>query len=455
MSMTLPVGSILFVDTSTNDTPTWQKLTEHNRAPVTIGINRIESAKRMANGTLRKYFIADKKNVSASWSMLPSYSTLTVDGGYGAVDLKTFYESSKGQGIFKVKVSYNGVDARDEIMLMSFTDFSASVVKRNVSSGVQIKTSNISAATISGESIIYTCNNNFSINDKVSISGFESSQFNVKNALITQANATQFTVAKQKNLTSSITEVSASGGTITYIANNTFSIGDRITITGLTTTAFNLTDVKIAYAEDYYFTVINSATGTAVDSNAGGTATIVSETTVFATTKTEPSSVNKNIKFTSTAHKIHAGEIVSITGVRSDATITNVEAHTVAGQVKYTAVNDFATGDYINITGMTPSEYNKENAIIISATSTYFIIEIAATSKFRKSGIAKSILNVENALVESVTANTFTIKSLTANGLDIIGSASAKQIINYDSYVVTSVPAPQEFWDVSIGLEQA
>jgi hypothetical protein len=135
--MTLPVGSLLFIDTSTNDTPVWQKLSEHNRSPLSISSNRIENTKRMANGTLRKYFIADKKNLSISWSSLPSYSTLTVDGGYGAVDLKTFYESSKGQGIFKVKISYNGVELRNEpIMLMSFTEFSASIIKRNVKGAV-------------------------------------------------------------------------------------------------------------------------------------------------------------------------------------------------------------------------------------------------------------------------------------------------------------------------------
>ena len=131
MTLTLPVGSLLFLDTSANDTPVWSKITEHNRAPVSIDTNRIESTQRMSNGSLRKIFIADKKSIGASWSMLPTNDTMTVDGGLGASSLRSFYHG-KGTGTFKVKISYNGVSARDEILTMSFTACSFTVIKRNV-----------------------------------------------------------------------------------------------------------------------------------------------------------------------------------------------------------------------------------------------------------------------------------------------------------------------------------
>jgi hypothetical protein len=131
MAIFLPVGSVLYVDTSTNDTPVWTKLTEHNRDSVSIDNNRIEKQQRMANGTLRKVFIADKKTISTSWRMLPSYSTMTIDNGYGAVDLKTFY-LDKGTGSFKIKISYNAVSGRDEILTVVFTQCSLTLVKRNV-----------------------------------------------------------------------------------------------------------------------------------------------------------------------------------------------------------------------------------------------------------------------------------------------------------------------------------
>ena len=131
MAITLPVGSVLYIDTSANDTPVWTKLSEHNRDSVSIDNNRIEKQQRMANGTMRKIFTADKKTLSTSWKMLPSYSSMTVDGGYGAVELKTFY-LNKGVGSFKIKISYNGVSARDEIITVIFSQCSHTLVRRNV-----------------------------------------------------------------------------------------------------------------------------------------------------------------------------------------------------------------------------------------------------------------------------------------------------------------------------------
>ena len=132
--LTLPVGSILYFDTGTDAvTPTWTKISEHNRSPINIDVDRFEKTQRMSNGSLRKIWIADKKNISSSWSNLPTYSTLTVDGGMGAEDIRAFY-LNKGKGTFKIKISYNAVAARDEIVLASFTSCTFSISKRNVRS---------------------------------------------------------------------------------------------------------------------------------------------------------------------------------------------------------------------------------------------------------------------------------------------------------------------------------
>jgi hypothetical protein len=73
--------------------------------------------------------------------------------------------------------------------------------------------------------------------------------------------------------TATVTAASASGGTVTYTAANSFSAGQTVSITGLSTTAFNLSNVTIATASGTQFTVINPATGTAV-TGASGTATV-------------------------------------------------------------------------------------------------------------------------------------------------------------------------------------
>ena len=83
----------------------FRRVTEHNRAPLSINTERIETGQRMANGTMRKYFIADKLNLSVSWEMIPSFRNETVDGGWGAEDIKSFYESAAGRGPFRIKLN--------------------------------------------------------------------------------------------------------------------------------------------------------------------------------------------------------------------------------------------------------------------------------------------------------------------------------------------------------------
>lgn len=130
--MTLPVGSLLYFDTGTDaNTPVWTKVSEHNRSSASVDIERIEKTQRMSNGSLRKIWIADKKLFSASWGMLPTYNAMTIDGGMGASEIQSFY-LNKGKGAFKVKISYNGVTTRDEIISMVFTSCNFTIMKRNV-----------------------------------------------------------------------------------------------------------------------------------------------------------------------------------------------------------------------------------------------------------------------------------------------------------------------------------
>jgi len=138
-TITLPLGSVISIDILNNGT--YVDLSEHNRSPISLTIERIENQTRMANGSLRKYFVAEKRNISVSWDMLPSFSNLTVDGKYGAMDIKTFYSSTIGKGSFKVKLKYGksktnaAVDRyeNDGYMEMMFNSgCTFELVKRNV-----------------------------------------------------------------------------------------------------------------------------------------------------------------------------------------------------------------------------------------------------------------------------------------------------------------------------------
>ena len=112
MALTLPRGSIFSIEakdllaTPAGTTNQWNKVTEHNRTDFSINVERIEKVVRTSNGTLRKNFIKDKRKFSTSWDMLPSYRTLTVDGAWGAEDLRSFYLGEQGQGSFKIRLNF-------------------------------------------------------------------------------------------------------------------------------------------------------------------------------------------------------------------------------------------------------------------------------------------------------------------------------------------------------------
>jgi len=128
--MILSKGSVLEI----NSGGTWYKVTEHNRSAIDVSPIRIENVKRTANGTARKFFVAEKKRVSVSWDMLPSTTALTVDGGWGATDIKSFYESSAGRGSFQVRLNYaaNGTSSYETTITVMFTECSLTLVKRGL-----------------------------------------------------------------------------------------------------------------------------------------------------------------------------------------------------------------------------------------------------------------------------------------------------------------------------------
>ena len=139
----MPRGSILLIEakdllaTPAGTTKIWNKITEHNRSEFTMDVDRIEKAVRTSNGSLRKNHIADKMTFNLSWSMLPSYRSLTVDGAWGAEDLRSFYLSDDGKKEFNIKVNLakSGSDQSSsgfEPYTVVFTSCNFTVVKRGL-----------------------------------------------------------------------------------------------------------------------------------------------------------------------------------------------------------------------------------------------------------------------------------------------------------------------------------
>ena len=134
-------------------------LSDHNRSIINLESNRIENRKRMINGNMRSYHIANKLNISWDWEMLPSRGfsgnpefnssgiatenvlEFTADGGAGGVDIVKWYEDHPGS--FYMFMAYDRHDKYDgeagqydhlnqynDVIEVCFSSFSFGVVKR-------------------------------------------------------------------------------------------------------------------------------------------------------------------------------------------------------------------------------------------------------------------------------------------------------------------------------------
>lgn len=140
-------------------------LSDDNRAPIDITSNRIETKKRMINGRMRSYFVAEKLNISVSWERLPSRAfaddpteaitaegtissitralreNYTTDGGAGGVEILNWYRNNTGSfwaylaydnyaNFASDENQYGKLGVYNEIVEVFFVDFNHSVEKR-------------------------------------------------------------------------------------------------------------------------------------------------------------------------------------------------------------------------------------------------------------------------------------------------------------------------------------
>ena len=124
------------------DNQTWYNLTDHNRDPISINYELIESTARMANGTLRKYVVAKKFKITASWKSIPTIDTELVDyiksvqktaTGVSTQNTITVADTKR---IFKgMLVSGYGIGAEAVVTSISSNTITLSVVNSDAVSG--------------------------------------------------------------------------------------------------------------------------------------------------------------------------------------------------------------------------------------------------------------------------------------------------------------------------------
>lgn len=102
------------------------KISDHNRKDLSVKVERIEEKNRMANGTMRKFIIADKRTFSVSWDNLPQSHDFTVDGFWGKNEIEAFYNVHTGA--FPLKLYFG--DGTNKTYSVMLSDFSADLSKR-------------------------------------------------------------------------------------------------------------------------------------------------------------------------------------------------------------------------------------------------------------------------------------------------------------------------------------
>jgi hypothetical protein len=133
-------------------------LSDHGRGELGFNKQRIENRKRLVNGNMRSYHVADKVSVSWSWDMIPSRAfsndpifsnttgkqtslsqEYTADGGAGGVDLIKWYEDNPGSFYMFLAYdrydkfdssAYANMDKYNEVLEVYFASFDYTVVKR-------------------------------------------------------------------------------------------------------------------------------------------------------------------------------------------------------------------------------------------------------------------------------------------------------------------------------------
>ena len=121
-------------------------LTDDNRSSLSITPQRLESKRRMIDGTMRSVHIADKMNFSTSWEALPSRKTrptpaspdglsnkITSDGFGAGQDIKAWYDANFSDFwmllVYDASVTGNSVNNVEKYNVF-FDDFDFSIVKR-------------------------------------------------------------------------------------------------------------------------------------------------------------------------------------------------------------------------------------------------------------------------------------------------------------------------------------
>lgn len=103
------------------------RVSDHNRSPISVTVERKENRKRMANGDLRVFVVSQKRVIKVSWKDLPHDDARSADGFWSVASLQSFYNGMTGS--FTLRITY-GDNSYEDISVM-FKDFNLTLKKRS------------------------------------------------------------------------------------------------------------------------------------------------------------------------------------------------------------------------------------------------------------------------------------------------------------------------------------
>lgn len=217
-----------------------------------------------------------------------------------------------------------------------------------------------------------------------------------------------------------VTAASGNGTTVTYTSQNNLLVGDTVTITGLPTSAFNLSSVVVASADKVKFTVTNAATGAAVYGARGRVESI---------SATDDGAYISGVAYIAVPNVLGLVTAAAVDDLKDAGfgTVTTASAATNSAKT-VTAASRTSGSTTITLTASSHG-YVAGNKVTItsvdaSVNGTYTVVT-AATNTFTVTGTATTALAL-TGLTGSVVAVTGTIKaqSVAAGAGSIAAGAS-------------------------------
>ena len=222
-----------------------------------------------------------------------------------------------------------------------------------------------------------------------------------------------------------ITAAHRQSNVITYTANNSFSAGQLVTISGITTSSFNLSSATILSASRSSFTVANTGTNESATVTSNSIATRVINVVQAKSSPTD----NTLTEYTVDENIFGVGQLVNVTGLTSSFNGTNMSISKISSNIiqkNITAVS--GNGTYVTYTTSTNHGYFPKQTVKVSGIEptsynweSIEIYDTPAPNQFRVASNVSASVTDANGLATVTEYIVSTKKSTTGTAADGTG----------------------------------